>query len=103
MDKAKEILEDPSKLEPFLKEIFDKVDAGKKGYLTHEEVVLALDEQAKIFKLPKPEKEPSEEDKKAAQKITDPDGTGKVLFENFVKLIKGEMEKAKAEGKFKPQ
>ena len=99
MDKIKAVVNDPVKLEQVLKEKFDKVDAEHKGYITPEELKAALIEQAKALGLPKPEKEPTEEEKEKAKKIADPDGTGKITFENFKKLALAGIEKGKREGK----
>ena len=59
----------------------------------------ALIAQAKALGLPKPEKEPTEEEKAKARKIADPDGSGKITYENFVKLMHAGIEKAKQMGK----
>ena len=49
--------------------------------------------------LPKPEKEPTEEEKEKAKKIADPEGTGKVTYENFVKFMQALIKRAKDKGK----
>ncbi len=99
MDKLKEVVNDPVKLEQKLKEAFEKMDAEKKGYISHEVLKEALIAQAKALGLPKPEKEPTEEEKAKARKIADPDGSGKITYENFVKLMHAGIEKAKQMGK----
>jgi len=99
MDKIKEVVNDPAKLEKNLKEAFEKMDADKKGYITPEVLKEALIAQAKALGLPKPEKEPTEEEKAKARKIADPDGTGKITYENFLKLMHAGIEKARKEGK----
>jgi len=99
MDKLKAVANDPAKLEEELKKAFEKMDAEKKGYVTPEVLKAALIEQAKALGLPKPEKEPSEEEKEKAKKLADPDGTGKITFENFKKLMHAGIEKARADGK----
>ena len=99
MDKIKEVVNDPAKLEKCLKEGFEKMDADKKGYVSHEVLKEALIAQAKALGLPKPEKEPTEEEKAKAKQIADPDGTGKITFENFKKLMLAGIEKARKEGK----
>ena len=99
MEKIKEVVNDPEKLEKCLKEAFEKMDADKKGYVSHEVLKEALIAQAKALGLPKPEKEPTEEEKEKARKIADPDGTGKITFENFKKLMLAGIEKARKEGK----
>ena len=99
MDKIKEVVNDPAKLEAELKKAFEKIDADKKGYISHEALKEALIEQAKAIGLPKPEKEPTEEEKEKARKFADPDGTGKITFENFVKLMHAGIEKGREMGK----
>jgi len=99
MDKLKAVVNDPAKLQEELKKAFEKMDADKKGYISHEVLKAALIEQAKALGLPKPEKEPTEEEKAAARKIADPDGSGKITFENFVKLMEAGIKKAKEMGK----
>jgi Ca2+-binding EF-hand superfamily protein len=99
MDKIKAVVNDPAKLEEELKKAFEKMDAEHKGYISHEVLKAALIEQAKALGLPKPEKEPTEEEKEKAKKIADPDGTGKITFENFKKLALAGIEKGKREGK----
>ena len=99
MDKIKAVVNDPAKLQEELKKAFEKMDAEKKGYISHEVLKNALIEQAKALGLPKPEKEPTEEEKAAARKIADPDGSGKITFENFVKLMEAGIKKAREMGK----
>jgi Ca2+-binding EF-hand superfamily protein len=99
MDKIKAVVNDPAKLQEELKKAFEKMDAEKKGYISHEVLKNALIEQAKALGLPKPEKEPTEEEKAAARKIADPDGSGKITFENFVKLMEAGIKKARDMGK----
>jgi Ca2+-binding EF-hand superfamily protein len=99
MDKIKAVVNDPAKLQEELKKAFEKMDADKKGYISHEVLKTALIEQAKALGLPKPEKEPTEEEKAAARKIADPDGSGKITFENFVKLMEAGIKKAREAGK----
>ena len=99
MDKLKAVVNDPAKLQEELKKAFEKMDAEKKGYISHEVLKAALIEQAKALGLPKPEKEPTEEEKAAARKIADPDGSGKITFENFVKFMEAGIKKAKEMGK----
>ena len=99
MDKIKEICNNPALLEEKLKEFFAKVDKENKGYISHEELKLALETTAKELNLPKPEKEPTEEEKEKAKKIADPEGTGKVTYENFVKFMQALIKRAKDKGK----
>jgi len=46
-----------------------------------------------------PERESTPEEKEMAKKIGDPEGTGKITFENFMKLMKAGVEQMKAAGK----
>ena len=99
MDKIKEVVNNPALLEEELKKFFNKVDVDKKGYITHEQYKEAVILTAKELNLPKPEKEPTEEEKAQAKKIVDPDGTGKITFENFRKFSLLAIEEAKKRGK----
>ncbi len=47
-----------------------------------------------------PEREGTPEEKEQAKKLADPEGTGKVTKENFMKLMYAGIEKMKAAGKF---
>ena len=97
MDKAKEIFSDPAKFEAAMKQAWEKLDPEKKGYATYEAVRTSLLAQAKAVGMP--EREGTPEEKEAAKKIADPEGTGKVTYENFVKFIKVGIEKGKEKGK----
>ena len=99
MDKIKEVVNNPARLEEELKKFFNKVDVDKKGYITPEQYKEAVILTAKELNLPKPEKEPTEEEKAQAKKIVDPDGTGKITFENFRKFSLLAIEEAKKRGK----
>ena len=97
MDKAKEIMNDPAKLEQGLKVLFDKIDVEKKGFITFEAMIAALNEAAKASGVNKDDKL-SKEEIDEGKKIADPDGTNKVTCENFIKFVKNGFEKAKAAG-----
>ena len=97
MDKAKEIFNDPTKLDAALKQAWEKLDAKKEGFITFEVLRAGLKEQAKILGMP--ERESTPEEKEMAKKIGDPEGTGKITFENFMKLMKAGVEQMKAAGK----
>ena len=99
MDKIKEVVNNPALLEEKLKEFFNKVDVEKKGYITPEALKQAMENTAKELNLPKPEKEPTEAEKEAARKLADPDGSGKVTFENFKKLMHAGIKRARDAGK----
>ena len=99
MDKIKEVVNNPALLEQKLKEFFNKVDADKKGFITHEQLKDAIILTGKELNLPKPEKEPTEEEKAQGRKIVDPDGSGKITFENFRKFSLIAIEEAKKRSK----
>ena len=99
MDRIKEIVNNPALLEEKLKEFFNKVDVDKKGYISHEALKQALESTAKELNLPKPEREPTEEEQEKARKIADPDGTGKITFESFRTLSLAAIEEGKKRGK----
>ena len=73
------------KLEEALKQAWKKLDPEGKGYATYDVVKDNLKAQAKALGMP--EREPTPEEREQAKKLADPDGTGKVTFENFVKFI----------------
>ncbi len=54
MEKIKEVVSDPAKLEEAFKKAFEKLDADKKGYISVEAIKQALIDQAKMLGLPKP-------------------------------------------------
>ena len=97
MDKAKEIVNDPAKLKVALDQAWEKLDAQKQGFVSCQAVLESLKAQAKAFG--QEEREPTPEEKEQFQKFIDPNGTGKVDKEGFLKLIKAIIEKAKAEKK----
>ena len=97
MDKFKEIVNDPAKLEAHLKETWAKISKGADS-VTHEEFKVAAEEMAKTLNLPGMH-QPTEEEKAAAKKIADPNGTGKINFEGFKALVQAGIAKGKKEGK----
>ena len=99
MDKVREVVNNPALLEEKLKEFFNKADVDKKGYITHEQYKEAAILTAKELNLPKPEKEPTPEELEQAKKIVDPEGNGKITFENFRKFSLVAIEEAKKRGK----
>ena len=97
MEQYKEIANDPVKLEAELKKAWAKIDSQGKGFVTPPEfgqAMAALASQMKLVGKP-----PSEEEKAQYKKIVDPENTGKITYEGFVRLIKARIEKAKKEGK----
>ena len=92
MNKLKELSKDPEKFEAALKEIWNKFDTKKQGWVTHEEfrsisleLTKASGEQVKSM--------PSDEERNKIKQLVDPEGTGKVNFDGFVKLAKLGAEK----------
>ena len=98
MEKAKEIISDPNKLKAALEEAWKKLDPQNQGFTTLEAVRESLKAQAKALGMP--EREGTPEEKEQAKKLADPEGTGKVTKENFMKLMHAGIEKMKAAGKF---
>ena len=81
MDILKQI---PEYQENSFKVAFDKFDSDKKGHIPIDDFMNKLIEQYKQIR----EKGPTKKEIKEAKKVLDPDGTGKVTFENFVKFMK---------------
>ena len=98
MDLAKEIANDPAKLEAKLKEDWAKLDAKGEGFVTYKVLMEAYQKMAKALNLPE-DKGPSQKDDEKIRQLMDPEGTGKVTFEGFVRLVKAGIEKRKAEAK----
>ena len=97
MDKIKEIVNDPAKLEASIKDTWAKISKGAAS-MTHEEFKVAAEAHAKTLNLPGMQ-QPTEAEKEAAKKLVDPNGTGKIDFEGFKKLVHAGIEKGKKEGK----
>ena len=98
MEKLKEIVADPAKLEAFLKDSWTKIDAKGEGAVTYEQYIAGADAICKELGLPE-EKPPTEEEIAAAKKVADPNGTGKVNYEGFKALMHAMIEEAKKEAK----
>ena len=58
----------------------------------------AYQKMAKAMNLPE-NKQPTKEDNEKIKKLIDPEGTGKVNFDGFVRLVKAGAEQLKAAGK----
>ena len=99
MDKIKEVVNNPALLEEKLREFYDKVDTQKKGYITPDELQAAMKATAEKLNLPKPEREPTEEEKEQGRKLADPTGSGKITFEGFRALSLAIITEAKKRGK----
>lgn len=93
MNKLKELAGDPAKLEAALKEIWTKFDTKNQGWVTHDEFRAVSIELRKASGEPV-DKMPSEEERNKIKQLIDPDNTGKVTFEQFVKLTKLGLEKS---------
>ena len=99
MDKIKEVVNNPALLEEKLREFYDKVDTQKKGFITPDELQAAMKATAEKLNLPKPEREPTEEEKEQGRKLADPTGSGKITFEGFRALSLAIITEAKKRGK----
>ena len=99
MDKIKEIVNDPAKLEASFKETWAKIDAKGEGAVSYDDFKTASEAIGKAMGLPKPPQPPTAAEIEAAKKIADPNGTGKINFEGFRALCLAGIEKAKKEGK----
>ena len=98
MEKCKEIMSDPAKLEAFLKDSWAKIDAKGEGAVTYEQYIAGANAISKSLGFTE-EKPPTEEEIAAAKKIADPNGTGKINFEGFKALMNAMIEEAKKEAK----
>ena len=98
MEKCKEIMSDPAKLEAFLKDSWAKIDAKGEGAVSYEQYIAGANAISKSLGFPE-EKPPTEEEIAAAKKIVDPNGTGKINFEGFKALMNAMIEEAKKEAK----
>ena len=98
MEKYKEIVNDPVKLEASLKEAWAKIDVNGKGFVSPQEFGAGMAKLGQSMKIPGM-KPPTDEEKEQIKKIVDPDETGKITYEGFVRLAKAGIEKGKREGK----
>ena len=92
MDKLKELANDPAKLEARLKEDWAKIDTKGEGAVTlaaFQEAGNKMQAQLNLGDLK------GQFDKEKFIKLLDPDGTGKVTYDNFVKFVKAGLEKLK--------
>ena len=92
MNKLKELAGDPAKLEAALKEIWTKFDTKNQGWVTQDEF-RAVSIELRKASGEAVDKMPSDEERKKIKQLIDPDNTGKVTFEQFVKLAKLGLEK----------
>ena len=98
MDKIKELMKDPAKLEETIKASWGKIDAKNEGEVEFGTFKVALEQIAKEMQitemLPKTEQGAEE-----FKKVVDPSNKGKVNFEGFQAIIKLGLENMKKEGK----
>ena len=98
MDKVKELMKDPAKLEETIKASWAKIDTKNEGEVEFGVFKVALEQIAKEMQitemLPTTEKGAEE-----FKKVTDPNNKGKVNFEGFQAVIKLGLENMKKEGK----
>ena len=100
MEKLKEITNDPAKLEAAMKETWAKIDTKGEGSVDLKQFETISRELAKQMNLPQ-DKEPTPEEKEKAKKLVDPNGTGKINFEDLKLLFKLELPKEKKKENFK--
>ena len=98
MDKVKELLADPAKMEATIKGSWAKIDAKNEGEVPLETFIACCEHIAKEMgiteMLPTTDK-----GKEEFKKITDPNNTGKVNFEGFQKIVQTGIENMKKAGK----
>ena len=86
MDKVKELLADPAKLEATIKDSWTKIDTKNEGEVQFDTFKTCCEQIAKEMgiteMLPTTDK-----GKEEFKKITDPNNTGKVNFEGFKKIV----------------
>ncbi len=92
MDKLKELANDPAKLEAKLKEDWAKLDTKGEGAVTLAEFQEAGNKMQAKLNLGDLK---GQFDKEKFIKLLDPEGTGKVTYDNFVKFVKAGLEKLK--------
>ena len=92
MNKLKELANDPEKLEAALKQIWSKFDTKNQGWVNHDEF-RAISIELRKGAGESVDKMPSDEERNKIKQLIDPDNTGKVTFEQFVKLTKLGFEK----------
>ncbi len=74
-----------SKIEAMFKQNWEEMDPDNKGYITYD--VFREYIMSKIKSKNWTELEPNPEATEKAKKLVDPDETGKITFENYVKLL----------------
>ena len=97
MEKAKEMMKDPKKMEEGFEQAWKMMDPQNQGFISYDIFIEKLKDRAKF--LGGQVKEPTPEEIEETKKIADPNGTGKVTKENYFKLLKHGLEKMKAAGK----
>ena len=98
MEKAKELLKDPAKLEATIKGAWEKIDPKKEGEVPIDNFKASLEAIAKEMglteMLPTTEKGHAE-----FKQICDPENKGKVNFEGFQKIVQTGIDNMKKAGK----
>ena len=94
MEQLKELANDPAKLEAKLKEDWAKMDTKGEGSITFAQFEEAGKKMQSHFD-PEKMKGKAPEDKEKFKKLLDPDNTGKITYDNFVKFVKAGLEKLK--------
>ena len=93
------IVNNPALLEEKLKEIFANVDKDSRGYLTPDQMPLVMQQTGLGLNLPWRESGPTQQEIEQTKKLCDPQGTGKITFEGYKRLVLAIIEKAKQSGK----
>jgi Ca2+-binding EF-hand superfamily protein len=93
IEKVKEFLKDPAKVEQFLQRCWAVADKEKKGYITFPE----FEKNCKA--LMGTTKEPTAEEREKLRKLVDPQNTNKVTYEAFKKAVNIIIEELKKQGK----
>ena len=98
MEQYKDLVNDPAKLEAKLKEDWAKIDAKGEGSVSLEVFHGFVEKMIKHFNVD-PSKLPKKEDNDKIVKLVDPEGTGKVNFEGYQRLVHAGLEQLKKLGK----
>ena len=93
IEKVKEFLKDPAKVEQFLQRCWAVADKEKKGYITFPE----FEKNCKA--LVGTTKEPTAEEREKLRKLVDPQNTNKVTYEAFKNFVFNEVDGLKKAGK----
>ena len=86
MEEAKKIINDSAKFDAALELAWKKLDPDNNGKITFETALNNLKLQAKSMGIPN--RNPTPEEKEAIKKMVDPERTGNVTKENYIKFMK---------------